>query len=100
MTATLILSFMYIHMSVCLYWFSQSHTTCMHFNTLLFSTHKAVITLRGYLISTAYWQFLFTPTTSPPRPPPPKSKKKTTNQPANEPTNQPNNNNDNNNSNK
>ena len=58
----------YVCPYVCPYWFPNhiQPEISIHFNTLLFSTHKAVIviTLRGRgggcdLISTAYWHFLF-----------------------------------------
>ena len=64
MIATLTAPFMSIYMSVCLsvcpYWFPNhiQPEANVHFNTLRFSTHKEVIILRGYLISTAYWHFL------------------------------------------
>ena len=45
MTATLTSPFMSDHMSVCLN--HIQHEANMHFNTFVFSTHEAVITLRG-----------------------------------------------------
>ena len=50
----------YVCLSVCIGFPNHIQSEAnMHFNTLLFSTLKAVITCAGNPVSTAYWQFLF-----------------------------------------
>ena len=61
MTATLTSSFISIHMFVCLYWFSQSHTTWSKYAILIhfFSIPtRQSLSCGWYLVRPAYWHLL------------------------------------------